>query len=45
ASPDGLVHFRDDVYGLDAEPAAAPAEPAVTGALGPATPAVPPARR
>jgi L,D-transpeptidase YcbB len=25
ATPDGVVHFRDDVYGLDAEPA--PAQP------------------
>ncbi|WP_048435935.1 L,D-transpeptidase family protein [Methylobacterium platani] len=30
ATPDGRVHFRDDVYGLDT---GKPAEPAVTGAL------------
>ena len=35
ATPDGKVHFRDDIYNLDT-PAAA-AEPAATGALPPAT--------
>ncbi|SEP40000.1 Putative peptidoglycan binding domain-containing protein [Methylobacterium sp. ap11] len=30
ATPDGRVHFRDDVYGLDT---GKPAEPAVTGAI------------
>ncbi|AWN46598.1 murein L,D-transpeptidase [Methylobacterium terrae] len=38
ATPDGRVHFRDDVYGLDTgKETGKPAEPAVTGAL--ATPA------
>jgi murein L,D-transpeptidase YcbB/YkuD len=38
ATPDGRVHFRDDVYGLDT---GKPAEPAVTGALGKPAPAKP----
>jgi L,D-transpeptidase YcbB len=29
ATPDGSVHFRDDVYGLDSEPALAPAGPSI----------------
>jgi L,D-transpeptidase YcbB len=41
ATPDGTVHFRDDVYGLDAGPAASPALPAptiedlITSSIGP----------
>ena len=30
ATPDGTAHFRDDVYGLDAEPAPGPALTCVT---------------
>jgi murein L,D-transpeptidase YcbB/YkuD len=29
STPDGTVHFRDDVYGLDAEPAPAKSEPTI----------------
>jgi murein L,D-transpeptidase YcbB/YkuD len=29
ATPDGAVHFRDDVYGLDVEPALTPAGPTI----------------
>jgi murein L,D-transpeptidase YcbB/YkuD len=29
STPDGMVHFRDDVYGLDAEPAPAKPEPTI----------------
>ena len=29
ATPDGRVHFREDVYGLDAEPAPVPAGPTI----------------
>jgi murein L,D-transpeptidase YcbB/YkuD len=39
ATPDGAVHFRDDVYGLDAEPAPAKPEPTIadliTSSIGP----------
>jgi L,D-transpeptidase YcbB len=29
ATPDGAAHFRDDVYGLDAEPALTPPGPTI----------------